>query len=106
MTYIVKEVWYLGEGRGKDAQSEPRSNQSHPPLSGLGGSILYSFYNNSVHKAITTIYPSHKWHEWEFERLNAKFWKDLANRRRFLDHVAHSQSITNWDGYGLGACFF
>eukprot|EP01114_Cavostelium_apophysatum_P021810 TRINITY_DN7703_c0_g1_i1.p1 TRINITY_DN7703_c0_g1~~TRINITY_DN7703_c0_g1_i1.p1 ORF type:complete len:1057 (-),score=241.58 TRINITY_DN7703_c0_g1_i1:7-3177(-) len=53
-----------------------------------GGSGLLKHYDRSIQKALKSIYPEHDWKPWKFENVARNFWKDLQNRKIFVDHLA------------------
>ena len=40
----------------------------------MGGSGFIDFYDGSFYRAMSTLYPSHSWKAWLFERVGCGFW--------------------------------
>jgi hypothetical protein len=49
-----------------------------------GKSIVRHYYDNSLAKALVTIYSDHDWQEWRFQKLPIGWWTDIGNQRRYI----------------------
>ena len=49
--------------------------------------ILSKFYNNSLHEALSTIYPNFDWKPWKFQFTRRGFWKRKENRKKFFEEI-------------------
>jgi hypothetical protein len=50
-----------------------------------GAGLLFLQYGDSISKALATIYPTHKWQVWMFERVPVGFWNAKHNRAAYFD---------------------
>lgn len=79
---------------------------------GAAGLIDYC-HEGLLGNALQSVYPTHDWQPWRFERVPYGFWNSKANQRTFLDAVHNEvnggdvrqplsmQDIKDRDGYGL-----
>jgi hypothetical protein len=56
-------------------------------------------YNNSLCKALQTIYPEHKWEMWKFKQSPKHYWDDIKNQRIFFDSVAKKLGIEKMEDW-------
>src|SRR4051794_7544604 len=52
-----------------------------------GGSVFFqTHYENSLWKALQSVYPESEWQPWKDEKqVPLGFWKDKINQRRYFD---------------------
>lgn len=62
-----------------------------------GGDTFLSKYDNSLHKALSSLYPDHDWLPWAFESVPRGFWDILENQKKFLDWFAKEAGITKME---------
>lgn len=48
------------------------------------GNQLVKFYGGSPQSAVKDCFPRHHWNEWMFARVPLGFWKQRANRKRYV----------------------
>eukprot|EP01027_Heterolobosea_sp_BB2_P026356 GEZU01040587.1.p1 GENE.GEZU01040587.1~~GEZU01040587.1.p1 ORF type:complete len:509 (-),score=114.87 GEZU01040587.1:129-1430(-) len=72
--------------------------------------LLRRRYNNSLGKALTTVFPEYDWLPWRFSSsaapaaetqwlLESGFWDDLRNQRRFFDWAARQLNVAKPDDW-------
>lgn len=74
-------------------------NVNSTDLEQYGARTVTSFYQSSLHKALSEIYPEHPWLPWKFKTVPQNFWKDMKNQRAFMDWAAaqlHVDSMDKW----------
>jgi hypothetical protein len=70
-----------------------------------GGSLLSSFYSDSLAEALIDIFPEHVWQPWRFDRAPRGFWKQQAESRKpdalrsFLIKAAEELKIHQLDDW-------
>jgi hypothetical protein len=50
-----------------------------------GDGLLHQYYNNSLSKALLTVYPDHPWQIWKFAQGSQELWEQPKHQRAFLD---------------------
>lgn len=58
-----------------------------------GGKRLVIIYGGSVHRALSSIFPEHKWIPWKFENAPKNFWKQSKNVKEFLESIKKELNI-------------
>jgi hypothetical protein len=48
---------------------------------------------------VTTAYPDYDWLPWKFAKIPAKYWDDIENQRRFMDHLAKELNIKEFSDW-------
>ncbi len=72
-------------------------SRDHPLLDHCALHKVLRWYNNSLAKALKSVYPEHRW---ENSRLNKPrgFWANIANQRSVMDELAKRLSIfMSWE---------
>lgn len=50
----------------------------------MGGSSILNYYNGSLHRALSQIYPETRWEVWKWEQAPKGAWKDSRNVKDFI----------------------
>jgi hypothetical protein len=61
-----------------------------------GGKGLLAKYQMSLYKALSNIYPDHKWEQFHFHYVPRGYWMDVKNQKAFLERVAKAMNITEY----------
>ena len=64
----------------------------------LGGKTLLQKYNNSISRAISTIYSEHKWRIWKF-RTPKDYWSNKENQKEYLNWLASDLGLKNMEDW-------
>jgi hypothetical protein len=64
-----------------------------------GGSGVLRYYNNSLIKALKTLYPEYKWQEWKFKMVSKRFWQSSENVKNYITSLAMDLGIKNADDW-------
>lgn len=59
-----------------------------------GGGLLQNYYNASLYRALSTIYPEQKWMPWRFEKIPHGYWNTKENVVFFLKWFAELLNIS------------
>ena len=61
-----------------------------------------SYYDDSISKALTSVYPDHAWELWRFSKVSKGYWDNKQHQREFFDSlVAKFQIKTHTDWYKI-----
>jgi hypothetical protein len=72
-----------------------------------GGSAILHVYKNSLIKTVESIYPTYRWHTWQFNTVSKNFWQEQQNISSFLNWVAQQLGIKKLeDWYGVSTLHF
>lgn len=63
-----------------------------------GGEALIKYYRNFF-TLLQSVYPEKKWNIFERDYVPYKFWKEKANRRKFMDEISSKLGITKLDDW-------
>ena len=64
-----------------------------------GGSLLVMFYGDSPLAALQDYLPDYPWQPWLFKRVPQHFWREIENRRAYLDWLGKHlgfKTLTDW----------
>lgn len=50
-------------------------------LQQLGAHSLIDYYNHSISKAITSIFPQYDWKLWKFQMVPKHYWNNISHGR-------------------------
>lgn len=64
-----------------------------------GGGLIVLHYGGSMFRALSTIFPEHKWQPWRFDVTPAGFWDDIDNQRRFFEWLGSELNIHQLDDW-------
>jgi hypothetical protein len=57
------------------------------------GSYCLAYYHRSPVLAVKDLFPRHAWEEWRFAKVPVGFWRDRANRKRYVRWLAKKVGI-------------
>src|SRR4051794_40530017 len=74
----------------------------------MGGTGMLTYYNNSMIKLLSSVYPGsiftyeetyhlfteYKWKGWLFRNVSGDFWKEKENQREYLDYLFKKLNFT------------
>jgi hypothetical protein len=65
----------------------------------MNGAGILARYQNSLIKALQSVYPEVQWEAWKFPRAPQGFWNDKSNALTFLESLRTEigiQQTTDW----------
>lgn len=65
----------------------------------MGGHGFLKVFNNSLPKALATIFPELNWKPWKFQSIPLEWWNTLENRKAFLEDARKELNITTWEDW-------
>jgi hypothetical protein len=63
------------------------------------GGLLNHHFDGSLQRAVTTLYPEHKWIPWKFNSVPNRFWDDAQNQKAFLEWLSLEKGITSMEDW-------
>jgi hypothetical protein len=60
----------------------------------VAGGFLNTF-QGSLQKALSSVYPEHKWIPWKFPGVSKRFWSNPVNQKAFLDWFMQQRNISS-----------
>jgi len=63
-----------------------------------GKALMDDYYNKSIYKALSTIYPTHSWIPWKFNKVPRSFW-DTNMRKRFFQWLGVQLGYNDMDNW-------
>jgi hypothetical protein len=67
-----------------------------------GGAGVLRKFENSLARALMTLYPAHDWEPWRFEMVPISWWTNVSNQRRFFEAIRLKLGVeTMEDWYGI-----
>lgn len=64
-----------------------------------GKKILDQFYDNSLIKALESIYPEREWHPWKFQQVSKGFWDNTNNQKNYFDWLGQEMGYKTKDDW-------
>lgn len=64
-----------------------------------GAATFMKKFDNSLNKALKTIYPNYPWEDFKFKRKRKNFWSDPSSKRRFLDFLYQKYNFSSLDDF-------
>jgi hypothetical protein len=64
-----------------------------------GGRVLLSMHNNDMAKALSAVYPEHKFDVWRFGTVPEGFWDSRENLKKFFDWAHKDLQLKTLDGW-------
>jgi len=61
-----------------------------------GASLLVNYYNGSLIKALSTVYPER---EWKYEKVPRGYWEDLENQKEYFEMLSSKLGIKKLDDW-------
>jgi hypothetical protein len=61
--------------------------------------MLESQFGNSPIRALMTVYPSHQWLVWKFERVPTNWWASAENQREYMDWLGTRLGVGEMVGW-------
>jgi hypothetical protein len=58
-----------------------------------GGHRLLLKFHNNIPKLVSTVFKGHEWHEWKFKAVSRGWWRDVSNRKAFMDWAGHQLGV-------------
>jgi hypothetical protein len=55
--------------------------------------LLSHYYNNSLLKALQTIYPDHAWDGSQFRQVSSGYWRDTTHQRDLFEKIGQKMNI-------------
>jgi len=59
-----------------------------------GAGLVVGYYDGSLYKFLKSVYPTHDWQPWKFNRTSNCAWTDLENRKKALIELEKKLGIT------------
>lgn len=66
--------------------------------------LLAGWYDSSLSKALTSLYPQHTWRAWKFSQVPSKFWCTKDNQLRYFAWLGEQLNIKNLDDWYNVCC--
>lgn len=64
-----------------------------------GAIILDRYYSGSLIRALSAMYPNHRWLVWKFAQVPRGFWDNLHNQRAFFEWLGEEIGIKKLDDW-------
>lgn len=55
------------------------------------------YFDDSLPRALKTLFSEYKWKPWKFKRLPAKSWRDARFHREYMDDLRNELGLKNWE---------
>ncbi len=70
----------------------------------IGGDGILEYYNGSLFKLLSTVYPEHEWFSWKFHRLPPGFVLSSTDKEDIINYLSKELNIkemSDWDNVKL-----
>jgi hypothetical protein len=74
-------------------------NISSKQVSKKKARFIKTYYNGSLFKALTKLYPEYEWDPLQFAKLPQYYWNDIANQRNALDRIGKELGVQKMDDW-------
>ncbi len=64
-----------------------------------GSGLLKGHYNNSISRALESVYPDYNWQRWRFRKVAQEYWNDRNHHRAFFEWLAGELYVDTFDGW-------
>ena len=64
-----------------------------------GGTVLRNYYQGSLYKTLSTLYPEFTFEIWNFKALPHNSWKDNTNLTSYIEQLKHHLQIDAFEDW-------